>query len=61
MSKNRRYNSKEIRYKNVEQRLEHIKNIKPVRDEPRENRDVIDSFFREMHKDKLWEGRDKNG
>ena len=53
--KQRGYDSKIIRQKNVEKRLEHIRDIKPFGPEPEGNQDRINSFFRKRAKDRQWE------
>jgi hypothetical protein len=54
------YSSDEIHKKNVEKRIQEIQNIKIDFPEPRENREVIDGYFSEKKKDKVWDNRRKN-
>lgn len=59
MSK-KHYSSKEMHQKNVDKRLDEIHNIKTDVSEPGENRVVIEDYFREKRKDKVWEKRSKS-
>ena len=52
--KHRNYDSKAIKQKNIDKTLAEIKKI-PPKDEPPENRNIIDGFFRSKSKDKTWE------
>lgn len=54
--KHRHYNSKAMHIKNVEKTLEEVKHIRPGV-EPPENKEVINIYFKEKRKDRVWQKR----